>query len=174
MGKSIGIGTGDVYDLRSEVGCILGAGGGLLIQTLQLCQPDRRLILSEPHLGPQPQRAQTRSPLNRSVRVSIVVVGEAAVHKLIIVTDNCTALSHRNVFGILETEATGVSEGTHFLSIDLGQPTLAGILYHLKIMTRSEERRVGKECRARWSWDDYKKKQKCEARTKGSRWRHTR
>src|SRR5690625_996467 len=63
------------------------------------------------------------------------MVGEAAVHELIIIAYNGSPLTHRDVLGVLEAEASGVPEGADLLSVDLGQPPLTGILHHLQIVT---------------------------------------
>src|SRR5690625_1368100 len=63
------------------------------------------------------------------------MVGEAAVHELIIIAYNGSPLTHRDVLGALEAEPAGTPEGANLLAVDLGKPPLTGILHHLQIVT---------------------------------------
>src|SRR5437899_7218552 len=60
--------------------------------------------------------------------------------------------------------AVDVFAGIHGVDRDTRVPVIRGgedYGIHIAPRQRSEERRVGKECRARWWRDHYKKKTKC-------------
>src|SRR2546430_17487599 len=51
----------------------------------------------------------------------------------------------------LEGSVDNLIEGLHWLGLDIDEGPLVGGPYGPYYQTRSEERRVGKECRSRWS-----------------------
>ena len=59
------------------------------------------------------------------------------VHNSIIIPNNSSSLSRRNMFGVLETETAQITQRATHLAIVFGQPGLAGILNNGKFMLLS-------------------------------------
>src|SRR5690606_28601930 len=63
-----------------------------------------------------------------------VVVRVAAIDQLDAVAGDCSPFSAGKMFGVLEAEATDVTDGATFTSLVLGEPGLAGVLYHDQVV----------------------------------------
>ena len=62
------------------------------------------------------------------------MVGVATVHEVVVITDDRSTFSDRNILGILETEATRKTDAADASAVIFGQVGLTGILYHDQVI----------------------------------------
>ena len=94
---------------------------------------DSRLILREPDLCSNHERSGQASCL-RAIRQPEIVEGITSVHELIVIADNRSSLSDRNILGVLETEASGLPDGSDLDPIIFSEMRLASVFNDHKVM----------------------------------------
>ena len=82
------------------------------------------------------------------MKATIITIGDEILIGQIVDTNSVSIAKHLNAAGIVVREKISIGDDRTQI-IETAERALAGS--EVTVITRSEERRVGKECRSRWS-----------------------